>query len=198
MQHYNLMARYRSQILFIFFIVSHTNTTYILKCIQPTSALFWCDESYIQIQIPPTGYLGLIWCSTAEATLVYRWGYFEGMLQLLHARYSCHSSCSIPSKYPRDSSPTCSRSLSSTASFKTYIASQEESGCVLLNWQRVNGSQVITQISLTFSIDCFCTMFMYCNFWGRRVYTHLRTFFAILGATQGAFASDFLLSQGNS
>ena len=52
-----------------------------------------------------TGYVGLIWRSTAEAeakakaTVVWvsHWGYFEGTLQLLNAWYSCHSSCSVSS-----------------------------------------------------------------------------------------------------
>ena len=55
-----------------------------------------CQVSYLHIQIPTTGYVGLIWRSTTEVT-VSCWSTTEGTLQLLHARYSCHSSCSVPS-----------------------------------------------------------------------------------------------------
>ena len=46
-----------------------------------------------------TSYVGLVWCSTAEATASR--STVEGTLQLLHAGYSCHSSCSVPFKYPQ-------------------------------------------------------------------------------------------------
>ena len=55
--------------------------------------------------------------------LEYHWGYFEGTLQLLWQEYRACSSCSVSSKYS-----TCS-SLSGTASYQTYVASQQESGC---------------------------------------------------------------------
>ena len=45
-------------------------------------------EEYVHIQIPPTGYVSLILRSTtvAIASQEYRWGYYEGTLQLLHAQ----------------------------------------------------------------------------------------------------------------
>ena len=54
--------------------------------------------------------------------LEYNGGYCEGMLQLLHTRYSCHSSCSIPSM-------VLPLRFSGTASYD-YVASHEDYGCV--------------------------------------------------------------------
>ena len=85
-------------------------------------------------------YVGHVWNSTAEAAATWEYCgvYFEGMLRLLHAQYSCHSSCmhSTPVTVAActvllsqllqrilNSTPACS-SLSSTASYETYVAGQ--------------------------------------------------------------------------
>ena len=52
----------------------------------------------------------------------------EGTLQLLGQEYHPRSSCSVPSKYPQRYSKCSSRS--GTGSYETYVAGQEESGCV--------------------------------------------------------------------
>ena len=59
------------------------------------------------------------------------WGYFEGTLHLPWQLYRSCSNYSVPSKYPQRYS-NCS-SLSVTASYKTYMSGQEESGCVIHN-----------------------------------------------------------------
>ena len=60
--------------------------------------------------------------------LEYHWGFFEGILQPLWQEYWPCSSCSVPSKYPQQYF-NCS-SLKGTASYETYVAGQEEGGCV--------------------------------------------------------------------
>ena len=52
---------------------------------------------YVQIQIPLTGYVGLIMMQYhwGYCMLKYQWGYFEGMLQLPWQEYRVCSSCSV-------------------------------------------------------------------------------------------------------
>ena len=76
----------------------------------------------IHIQIPSTTYVDLIWCRTAVATA--SWSTSEGTLRVLCSYYD--RSCILPSMLLQH----CS-SHSSTASYKTYIASQKEFGCSL-------------------------------------------------------------------
>ena len=85
----------------------------------------WCQ--WVHIQIPPTGNIGLIWRSTAEATA--SWGIVEATLQLLWQEYHACWSYSIPTKYPQRYS-NCS-SLSCPVSYETY--GQKEARCVLLD-----------------------------------------------------------------
>ena len=65
--------------------------------------------------------------------LEYHWGYFQGILQLLYARYFCHNSCNIPSKYPQwySNLQYLQRSLWDPRS------RSEESGCVINRGMRV-------------------------------------------------------------
>ena len=58
---------------------------------------------HVHIQIPPdqlrrSHMMQYCW---GYSNLVNHWSYSEGTLQLLHEQYSCHSSCSVPSKYPQ-------------------------------------------------------------------------------------------------
>ena len=57
------------------------------------------------------------WALNISKATACSWSTVEGRLQLLHARYSCHSSCSIPSKYHQR---YCS--LSGTVSYETHVA----------------------------------------------------------------------------
>ena len=70
-----------------------------------------------------TGYVGLILCNTAKVTTSWSTvdGTVEGTLQLLHAGYSCHSCCSVPSKYPQRYSNL--QQPQRTASYENYVAS---------------------------------------------------------------------------
>ena len=49
------------------------------------------------------------------------WSTFGGMLQPLHAWYSCHSSCSVP-KHPQWYSQLAVLNLNGTASYEPYVA----------------------------------------------------------------------------
>ena len=71
-----------------------------------------------------------MWHSTIEANASseYHWEYFEGALRLLWQEYRpCSSSSHVTSKYPQ----RYSNSLSSAVSYETYIAGQEEYGCLV-------------------------------------------------------------------
>ena len=71
--------------------------------ISPFEFLRYNTNQYLHIQIPPdrlrrSHMMQYCW---GYCELEYLWGYFEGTLLLLRAWYSCHSSCSVPSKYPQ-------------------------------------------------------------------------------------------------
>ena len=75
----------------------------------------------VHIQIPPTSYAGLIWCSTTEATAL--WSTVEGTLKVC-CSYCDRSTMHVAAAaYPRstlNSSLTCI-SPSGTASYETYV-----------------------------------------------------------------------------
>ena len=64
------------------------------------NATYIGQSLYLHIQIPPDRLCGahITQYHCGYCKLNYRWEYFEGRLRLQHARYSCHSSCSIPSR----------------------------------------------------------------------------------------------------
>ena len=83
----------------------------------------------IHLHAPPTGYVGLIWCSTAKAMVSL--STIEGTLQLA---VTGATMLAVAAAYPHAQSTlngtaTCS-SLSGTMSYETNIVGQEESGCV--------------------------------------------------------------------
>ena len=84
--------------------------------------------TYLNIQIPPTGYVGLIWRSMAEATASL--STVEGALTV---RSRCYCMQGTPvTVFPQSTlngTPICSNP-SGTASYETCVAGQEESGCV--------------------------------------------------------------------
>ena len=69
---------------------------------------------HLHIQIPPDllRRSHVTKCCWGYCKFEYLWGYFEGTLQLLWQEFLACSSCRVPTTY------------------ETYVASQEESGCV--------------------------------------------------------------------
>ena len=105
--------------------LSKWNSTYKMQCAKLTK----CSVRSKHIQISPTSYVGLIWRSAAVATA--SWTIHEGALKVscscFERSYHACSNCGIPWKVL----PTCC-SHSDTTLNETYIASQEESGCVYI------------------------------------------------------------------
>ena len=128
------------------------------------SLFCWNASHIIHIQIPPTGYVGLIWRGTTVAATSWEchdgWGYFEGTLQHLWQEYRPYSSCVPLAAYPQleylQWYSNCS-SLNGTASYETYVAGQEESGgvslklLVCLAWHLSNlhvGDSIVVGVAL--------------------------------------------------
>ena len=82
----------------------------------------------LHIQIPPTGYVGLILCSTAMATA--SWGYIWMYSDPTVTGAMAHAiAAGFPCSTLKDTSTGSNHRA--TALYETNVASQEESGCVL-------------------------------------------------------------------
>ena len=93
----------------------------------PLCTTFWFN---LHIQIPPTGYIGLIWRSIAVATagvvpLRVLWGYSD--TSVTEAAYPV----AADPEYPHSTlnSTAIFSSHIGTALYETHVAGQEESGC---------------------------------------------------------------------
>ena len=74
-------------------------------------------DSYLHIQIPPTGEVGLIWHSTVEATV--SWSTIEGTLRVRCSYFYKSTMHAVAAAYPQSTlngTPTDS-SLNGTASY---------------------------------------------------------------------------------
>ena len=105
-----------------------------LKSCQHLLEIFAKITNIVHIQIPPTGYVGLILCSTAVATT--SWSTFGSwtLCRYCDRSYRTCSSCRVPSWYPHGTvkgTLTCS-SHRCSALYESYVARQEESWCVFL------------------------------------------------------------------
>ena len=90
------------------------------------------ELSFIHIQIPQTGYIGLIQCSTIEGTA--SWNTVEGTLRVATVPDVPSMQLLQHRTYPQSTlngTPTAG-AFSGTASYETniHVAGQEESGCV--------------------------------------------------------------------
>ena len=83
------------------------------------------------IQILPTGDVGFIRCSVTEAFVSY--STVGGTFKVCCENYVSSIMHAVTAAYPQSiskSTPACS-SLRGTVSYETYVANQEESGCVV-------------------------------------------------------------------
>ena len=106
-------------------IVIHNN-----YCEVNVAKLGPVEDHKLHIQIPPTGYVGLLWCNTSEATA--SWSTVEGTLKVRCSCYDRRTVRAVAAAYHStlNGTQTCSNP-SGTASYETYVVGQKESGCAL-------------------------------------------------------------------